>query len=363
MFITTDSGLYRPRTREEDKELEMHVLNAPLIQADYVSSISQILSPIRIREITGLAKIIRDIAEPHVQTTIPNDMRVRPYRDADYYPHIQTGLKVELAYAYLMLSVTEQDSRKRNEYLQEAQRLEREVNSLLVAKNFFMHAAISYRMRGAAISYFAAASKFLNNGDLSATETDINNALKLYSDTKRFLIQIQSDEDLKKLVNRIRENGINGLSVIHEIASQWAKNQNNAAARDIQADVWGYDEFITMAVSNQFEGLMQDVLFGEMRCYALQGNYRMLTKTARELHEFAQNPKNMPAPVITESATIIKYDAERNKLSDDLVCTPFVSDSPPIVLEAAESIEQLFGKVSPKLWKPGERIKTAIVLP
>ncbi len=123
----------------------------------------------------------------------------------------------------------------------------------------------------------------------------------------------------------------------------------------MEADKWGIEEFLIMLATNQFGSLLQDVLFGEMRCYALQGNYRMLTKAAQEFREFTKNPENKPAPVITESATIINYDADKNKIPDDLIHTPFISDSPPIVLEAVESIKNSFDKVSSKLWQPGDR--------
>ncbi len=182
MLTRTEFGLYRPRTIGEDKELEMHALNAPLITADYVSSISQVLSPKRVAELRDLARIIRDTTEPHVRTKIPNDMR-----------------------------------------------------------------------------------------------------------------------------------------------------------------------------------LLQDVLFGEMRCYALQGDYRRLTKTAQELRDATKN--SQPAPVITESATIISYDADKNKLPDDLISAPFISNSPPIVLEAVESIKNSFGKVSSKLWVPGDKKPGIPIIP
>ncbi len=359
MFARTDSGLYRPRTIEEDRELEMHVLNAPLIEADYVSSISQVLSPRRGKELIDLAKIIRDTAEPHVGTTIPNDMRVRGYRDADYHPHIQAGLKVELMYSYLLLHAAEQDNRKRAEYLQEAQRLEREINDNIDKKNLFIHAIVIYEMRSATTFYFRAAWNFINNGEPSATKTNLNIALQYYDRMKKYLVFMQSDAS-RKIAENIGTYGIRGIS---KIAQLCADNSNKFAEAGLKVEKEGFDELFTMLISDQFEGLMQDVLFGEMRCYALQGDNKKFKKSSRELADYIENPKNKPAPVITKSCAVMMDDAIKNLRWKGLRLNPFVSDSPPIVLEAIEDIKESFGKVSLKLWKPGDKLKPIVLLP
>lgn len=359
MFTRTDSGLYRPRTIEEDRELEMHVLNAPLIEADYVSSISQVLSPRRSKELNDLAKIIRNITEPHVRTSIPDDMTVRIHRDADYHPHIQTSLKGELMYSYLLLYAIEQDSKKEAEYLQEAQRLEREIIDDINKKNLFTHAIVTYKMRSATTFYFRAAWNFINNGESSATKTNLNTALQYYNRIKKFLVFMQSDIS-RKIAENIGEYGIRGIS---KIAQLCADNSDKFAEAGLKVEKEGFDELFTMVISGQFEGLMQDVLFGEMRCYALQGNNRKFKKASRELADYIENPKNKPAPVITKSCAVMMDDTIENLRWKGLRLNPFVSDSPPIVLEAIEDIKKLFGKVSPEIWKPGDKLKPIVLLP
>lgn len=350
MLTRDESGLYRPRTIEENQEVMMHILNAPLLDADYVSSISQVLSPRRPTELRDLARIIRDTAEPHVQTAIPNDLRVRPHRSADNYPHIQAGLKVELMYAYALLQATE-NSERRNEYLEEAARLEEDIQKDLAAKKFFIGAFLNYTLRGATLRYFGAAWNTLNDGDKRTTEAFIDESLLFYQQTKEGIKDFQSSE--KQYAEIVRSHGVR--DIFERAQLLFDKKDTLKSLQGMEADKGGIEEFLIMLATNQFGSLLQDVLFGEMRCYALQGNYRMLTKTAQEFREFTKNPENKPAPVITESATIINYDADKNKIPDDLIHTPFISDSPPIVLEAVESIKNSFGKVSSKLWQPGDR--------
>ena len=93
--------------------------------------------------------------------------------------------------------------------------------------------------------------------------------------------------------------------------------------------------------------------FGNDPLAYYQEHFAGLTRAAKELRELGKNADNKPASVITESAVIISYDGDKNKLPDDLICAPFVSDSPPIVLEAVESIKSSFGKVL--LWTPRDR--------
>src|SRR3989344_7862374 len=179
MYLRNDSGIYTS-TREGDKEFKMHELYAPLIQADLVSSVSQVLSPYRSKELRSLAEIVRDTAEPHIKTTIPNDLQIRTSRSVENHPHIQAGLKVELMYAYWILFVTDKGDKK-NDYFKEVARLEREViNEVFKEKNLFMHATLSYLMRTATIYYFNAAGIFVNEKDRQKTKNFINPSLQNY---------------------------------------------------------------------------------------------------------------------------------------------------------------------------------------
>lgn len=356
MFTRTDSGLYRPRTIEEDRELETAILSAPLLEADYVSSISQILSPRRGKELISLAKIIRDAAEPQVRTTIPNDLAVRPYRKADSHPHLQAGLKVELMYSYLLLHAGEQDSGKRAEYLQEAQRLEKEVTNSLNDKNLFIQAGTMYNLRSATIFYFRAAWNFLNNGDPSITKANTNVALQWYDNIEKFLVGMQSTR-AREFMEVIGKYWAAGTPEVVESFPQLL------ARAGIKADHGGIDELVTMLITDQFAGLRQDALFGKMRCYALLGNKKKFIRTSRELADYVHVQKNNPAPVITKSCVVMMDDYKKNLRWKGLKLNPFVSDSPAIVLRAVEDIEESLGKVSSKLWKPGGRLKPLVELP
>jgi len=345
MFVKTESGLYRPRTTEDDRELEMNLLSIdPLCKADYISSISQVLSPRRGKELISLAKIIRDTVEPYVRTAISND--------ADYHPHIQASLKVELMYAYALLHAGEQDRKKRSDYYEEARRLDREVTSSSNDKDLFEHAAIAYTMRSATWFYFNAAWNFLNKGKQSITNSNLNSALQYYSDVKKRLV-VMCSEQPRKFAKHVKQYGIKKIPEIVQLSID---------SGSLKFDKESIEEFITMLVSDQFENLMQDVLFGEMRCYALQGKNRKFKKVSKELTTNVQDPRIKPAQIITESYVRMMNDAEKNSRWKGLKLNPFVSDSPEIVLRAVKHIEESFGEVSSRPWKPRDRLESLVTL-
>lgn len=353
-----DGYVFRPRTREEDQEILWHSLHAPLITADYLSSISQVLSPRRHIELRDLARIIRDTAEPQVKTGIPHDLGVRVEHDADIYPNIQAGLKVELMYAYALLHATDQtqEPEQRAAYLQETKRLEKEVREDHDSKKLYIHADVTHPLRGASMNYCRAAWNFLNKGDKAVTKRLLDGVLSTYANVKKMTTFLQSDES-KKMAQQMREQGI---EAIPEIAAAFLHlGQETFNQRGIKVDKWGAEEIVTLLVVDNFPALHQDVLFGEMRCYALQGNYNLLTKTKKELDDFYQANEYPSAPIIKAAAESMMDEAKKNIRWWGLKrwgLKPFVPDSPPLVLEAVESALNRFGKAPPRLWTPGEEM-------
>ncbi len=353
-----DGYVFRPRTREEDQEILWHCLHAPLITADYVSSISQVLSPRRPVELRDLARIIRDTAEPQVKTGIPHDLGVRVEHDADLYPNIQAGLKVELMYAYALLHATDQTqtAEQRVAYLQEAARLEKEVCEDRNSKKLYVHADVTHPLRGASMNYCRAAWNFLNKGDEAVTKRLLTGVLQQYSYLRKITSFYQSNES-KKIAQQMRESGIEAIPKM--AAAFLHLGQEMFSKQGIQIDKWSAEELVTLLIVDNFPTLHQDVLLGEMRCYALQGNYKMLTKTKKELDVFYQANEYPSASIIKAAAESMMDEAKKNIRWWGLKrwgLRPFVPDSPPLVLEAVASALNRFGKAPPRLWTPGERI-------
>lgn len=347
---------------EEDKRRREVELDGELHVVDMFSSCAQFLSPRRLQELNALAELIRDKVEPHVHTKLQRGQIVQPDKDADEFPHIKAMFETELAFAYSILAATgRRDERK--DFAVEGNRLSLQgydgirqnptyssnfLNALLriATKHYFYVAWYRLQQTHTGVSYVSDETIY----------QELENSIEFYQSALRAIYGMDKQvvRPLQKLTRDIREKvGYVKLGIgLEERFREEGQKNAHQIARNV--------------ATSDHVALLQDVLFGLARAYALRGE--KTEKLGDKVADFAgshipctlkgaikafrtlfQDTRIEPSAALIKNIDILERDAAESK------GLPFVSDSAEINNETAREIVEKFGKTGPRLWTPDQK--------
>jgi len=328
-FTLSEGGILRPMTPEEQKFGRDSLQAAPVVATDLFSSISQIISPRRKKEIIGLAEMITEDFEEHVDTRIRNSAEIRSYRDADEFPVRQLHITVELAYAYQLLHLFNPEIYGQR-YAEESHRLRIEVAEK--TDNFAKMPTLGFTamLRLATLLYVHAALQHLELEEKKVCvdeqieqdfRGEVEEALTIYQATINIAARYRLDDaEHDAISERLKQT-----RSIEDAIRLFGDGANlfNAPGEGFERET--AIEHYRWLMQDMYVQHTEDILFGMMRCYALLGDYGKLIETADMLEAFQTSEGYKPSRLIRESAEIIRQQALTNQAAGNSV--PFVADS------------------------------------
>jgi len=344
-YTVSEGGILRPMSVEERKFGRDCVLTAPVVITDFLSSISQIISPRRKDEIIGLAKLIANEFEEHVDTRIRSSSELRVHRDTDEFPVRQYHITLELAYAYQLLAMFDHERYPVN-YQDESQRLM--VELVEKTNQFAMMPTLEFTvaLRLATMQYFDSAlcNIYSEQGEAPPDkrketnqyiESGVAKALRCYKQAREIAVRYMNNVNIDTKWKQIMQT-----KSLEGFMKELENDVNQLTSSNDEIEKAGIREHYEWILQGMYEQQLEDILFGEMRCYALFGDYDKLIETADVLEIIQTKGRYQPSRLIRESATIVRQQAMNNQ-SEGLTI-PFVADSSE---EHAEYIRSLvFGR-------------------
>lgn len=326
-YILSNGGIFRPMSPEEKEFSIDSALSAPVVSSDFLSSISQIISPRRKQELLDLAELIANKFEQYVDTRIRRSQEVRPYRDADKFPHRQYHIEAELAYAYQLLNLLDTEKYPAN-YGEESLRLRKEVAEKTNHFSIMPTLGFTSMLRMAALKYMDAALVHIHreeaqqtiDRDVGETVRQVREAIELYRTLRKNVERLTLDDDMQ---NGLWEelSGCRSVEGLMEFVERYTGLKTEAGVQKGAAV-----EHFQWLLQGMYEQHTEDILFGEIRCHALLGDYDRLLETVDALEAFQGSGRYKPSRLIMESAAVIKQQA-KNNLSDGGSSKLFVSNS------------------------------------
>lgn len=344
------------RRMEVELEGELHVV-------DMFSSCAQFLSPRRLQELNALAELIRDRVEPHVHTKLQRSQIVQLDKNADEFPHIKAMFETELAFAYSILSATGRRD-KRKDFAVEGNRLSRQGYDGIRQNPTYSSNFLNALLRIATKHYFYVAWYSLQQTQHTAVSyvsdktvyQELENSIGFYKSALRAIYGMDKQvvRPLQKLTRDTREKvGYIELGIgLEELFRE--EGQKNA------------HQIVRNVATSDHVALLQDVLFGLARAYALRGEKteklggkvadfagshipRTLKGAIKAFRALFKDQRIEPSAALVKNMDILERDMAESKGE------PFVSDSAEINNQMAHKIVEKFGKTGPRLWTPDQK--------
>ncbi len=378
------------------------VFYTPEMQARDISFFSQMLSPQQGRELKRVGHFLCDLIERQIDGT-----RLARELYDEIFPKILptvsplppapgNNLAVEYFYGKCLMMMTEIDSARREEYWNQAVRMEQQVcDQARQISTSTISNICNFSLKSATVHYFIAASNFLypqspEKACRTAIKFHSRQALVRYNRLNNFfewfdavppvtpavegygweLRQAESEgkAEYRKKIKELNQRDPEYIKVLkaqrrisadiaitlpgylpHQSRFKFVKDhfksvkelkRQDPQFRTLQTEV--YNRFL---VGKEQRILHQEVLLGLMRCYALQGKYSEIMKTADRLKEVLDRPEALPLESIAVSAQRIEYGAKENQTQRGK-CRPFVPNCPESVVQSIEQMISSFETAS-----------------
>ena len=371
--------------------------------ARFIGSYSQILTPRHPQELRKAGLFLCKLVEDEIEST-------KPARESEFAkklfpeqfplpPPPENLLAAEYFYGSCLAALTENDSPKKNKYWAMGKEMEQQMSEQIIRKPRVDEICIA-ALRSANVNYFAAAANFLYP-QLPTRECH-EAAIKFYN--REAMIRYQR---LRKLFNFFSFPEVTSRHL--QFSEELNEAKNGSATKNIRQKIQEFQKVreltrrepeittdLQKVESAQYSGMIfviyalrgfiplnketyhralptlkawekhlrkeiindyvlhknhmiqhQEVLLGLMRCYALQGNYKGVIKTANELHNIESAHQITPA--LIASAHRIELEAQQNKKYFGR-CLPFVPQAPESVAQMIKSFISSYESSQNKLF-------------
>lgn len=330
-----------PDRRRDDREL---LLEAPFAEAELITFVMNTVSPLDKEPLRELAEALREVLTPHVHTALTRGIPIiRPDRPVDEFDHKRALAEMQLGFAFTILGFTARDKEQCHDFLSESDRLCAKAMQALTTQNpanLHPRTSIQILLSVSFRQYYAAAFNAINSKKISPkTRVLLKAALNGYVTALSVVHNIRNvDRQVMNSRERIEELG--------EIMAMILRSERIAGAPP------GTMELMQQIYLGDHESSVQEILFGMARCYALLGDKANLDIALTELEYNLADPENRPAPPLLEWLELIKTDAA---MMDTIHADHgFISPSPQMALEKADSISRKYGGRLQRIYLPGQ---------